>query len=84
MAFKAMLNAPDMGEKRETGREPGCAAFVRNGEGWKHMREERLMGGVGGGGLKCWEEYCNFQIITLPLWRSGAVAADCRLTRRCV
>lgn len=51
MAFKAMLNAPDMGEKRETGREPGCAAFVRNGEGWKHMREElgggfELLGGI--------------------------------------
>lgn len=41
MAFKAMLNAPDMGRERA-----GRAAFVRKGEeSEKHVREE-LLGGI--------------------------------------
>lgn len=44
MAFKAMLNAPDMGERERAGR----AALVREGEASEeHMREERLRGTVG-------------------------------------
>lgn len=50
MAFKAMLNAPDVGGVRA-----GRAALVRWGEkseaAHERSREE-----------KCWEEYCNFQI----------------------
>lgn len=52
MAFKAMLNAPDMGERERE--RAGRAAFVRKvgvggwgGGGKEHMREERPRGTVG-------------------------------------
>ena len=57
MAFKAMLNAPDMGE-----RESRTCSFCQKG-GSERGAHER-----GEAERNCWEEYCNFQIITLPLW----------------
>lgn len=73
MAFKAMLNAPDMGERERAGR----AALVRKGEASEeHMREERLRGTVGRNIVTFRSKHFHYG--------SGAIMVDCWLTQMCV
>lgn len=82
VAFKAMLNAPDMGrEEGEREQDVQLLSESWGKRGWgAHERGERLRG-------NCWEEYCNFQIITLPLWLQsdgGRLVAHTDLACVCV
>lgn len=65
--------------KRERDVQLLSESWGKRGRG-AHERGERLRG-------NCWEEYCNFQIITLPLWLQsggGRLVAHTGLACVCV